>query len=96
MVVMTLKNRLTVISKKQLSNIWTLFIRYVISKQISRYKTDGISFNNMPEVLHAMAENGLLTEKELSRKHIDASWGIKAHDIVVNSYDSNRGRKKIL
>lgn len=32
------KNRLKVISKKQLSNIWTLFIRYVISKQISRIK----------------------------------------------------------
>ena len=43
------------------------------------YKTDGVSFNNMPEALHAMAEKGLLTEKELSRKHIDASWGIKAH-----------------
>lgn len=58
------------------------------------YKTDGISFNNMPEVLHAMAEKGLLTEKELSRKHIDASWGIKAHDIVVNSYElTEEGRK---
>ncbi|MEB5699409.1 hypothetical protein MXM31_25150 [Klebsiella aerogenes] len=58
------------------------------------YKTDGISFNNMPEVLHAMSEKGLLTEKELSRKHIDASWGIKAHDIVVNSYDlTEEGRK---
>ncbi|MGR7271262.1 hypothetical protein ACU615_21430 [Klebsiella aerogenes] len=58
------------------------------------YKTDGISFNNMPEVLHAISEKGLLTEKELSRKHIDASWGIKAHDIVVNSYDlTEEGRK---
>ncbi|HBT4848241.1 TPA: hypothetical protein MB351_004303 [Klebsiella pneumoniae] len=58
------------------------------------YKTDGISFNNMPEVLHAMAEKGLLTEKELSRKHIDASWGIKAHDLVVNSYDLTEEGKK--
>ena len=58
------------------------------------YKTDGISFNNMPELLHAMAEKGLLTEKELSRKHIDASWGIKAHDLVVNSYDLTEEGKK--
>ncbi|QSS11338.1 hypothetical protein [Klebsiella pneumoniae] len=34
-----------------------------------------------------MAEKGLLTETELSRKHIDATWGIKERDIVVNSYD---------
>lgn len=58
------------------------------------YKTDGVSFNNMPEIMQALAEKGLLTEKELSRKHIDAAWGIKAHDIVVNSYDLTvEGRK---
>ncbi|PTA51929.1 hypothetical protein C9I61_28260, partial [Klebsiella pneumoniae] len=32
------------------------------------YKTDGFNINNMPEILHAMAEKGLLTETELSRK----------------------------
>ncbi|WPI78481.1 hypothetical protein R8558_26880 (plasmid) [Klebsiella pneumoniae] len=26
------------------------------------YKTDGFNINNMPEILHAMAEKGLLTE----------------------------------
>ncbi|MCY0629485.1 hypothetical protein GSR05_29690 (plasmid) [Klebsiella pneumoniae] len=41
------------------------------------YKTDGFNINNMPEILHAMAEKGLLTETELSRKHIDATWGLK-------------------
>lgn len=58
------------------------------------YKTDGISFNNLPEILHAMAEKGLLTEQELSRKHIDASWGSKARDVVVNSYALTEEGKK--
>ena len=58
------------------------------------YKTDGFNINNMPEILHAMAEKGLLTETELSRKHIDATWGIKERDIVVNSYDLTEEGKK--
>lgn len=58
------------------------------------YKTDGISFNNLPEILHAMAEKGLLNEQELSRKHIDASWGSKARDVVVNSYALTEEGKK--
>ncbi|EPY4331822.1 hypothetical protein ACXDJA_005553 [Klebsiella variicola] len=58
------------------------------------YKTDGIAFNNLPEILHAMAGKGLLTEQELSRKHIDASWGSNARDVVVNSYDLTEEGKK--
>lgn len=58
------------------------------------YKTDGISFNNLPEILHAMAGKGLLTEQELSRKHIDASWGSNARDVVVNSYALTEEGKK--
>lgn len=58
------------------------------------YKTDGFAFNNLPEILHAMAGKGLLTEQELSRKHIDASWGSNARDVVVNSYDlTEEGQK---
>lgn len=58
------------------------------------FKTDGYSFNNTSEILHAMAEKGLLTEKELSRKHFEASWGTKAHDVVVSSYDlTDEGKK---
>ena len=50
-------------------------------------KTDGYAFNNLPDILHVMSQKGLLTEKEISRKHYEASWGSKAHDVVVNSYD---------
>ena len=57
-------------------------------------KTDGYHFNNLPEILHVMSEKGLLKEKELSRKHIEASWSGKARDIVVNSYDlTDEGKK---
>lgn len=58
------------------------------------FKTDGYSFNNLPDILHAMAEKGLLTEQELSRKHFEESWASKAHDVVVNSYDlTDEGKK---
>ncbi|SQC20599.1 Uncharacterised protein [Klebsiella pneumoniae] len=57
-------------------------------------KTDGYAFNNLPDVLHVMSQKGLLTEKEISRKHYEASWGSKAHDVVVNSYDlTDEGKK---
>lgn len=58
------------------------------------YKTNGVSFNNVPEILHSMAEKGLVTEKELSSKHIDASWGTKAHDVIIRSYDLTEEGKK--
>ncbi|EGH9360810.1 hypothetical protein IFG57_003972 [Salmonella enterica] len=58
------------------------------------YKTDGISFNNLPDLFHAMAEKGLLSEKELSRQHVQASWGSDAHDVVVNLYDLTEEGKK--
>ncbi|MBE3175407.1 hypothetical protein IM282_15625 [Enterobacter cloacae complex sp. P29RS] len=57
-------------------------------------KTDGYAFNNLPDILHVMSQKGLLTEKEISRKHYEASWGSKAHDVVVNSYDlTDEGKK---
>lgn len=58
------------------------------------YKTDSFTFNNLPDVLHVMSQKGLLKETEISRKHIEASWGSKAHDVVVNSYDlTDEGKK---
>lgn len=57
-------------------------------------KTDGYAFNNLADILHVMSQKGLLTEKEISRKHFEASWGGKAHDVVVNSYDlTDEGKK---
>jgi hypothetical protein len=58
------------------------------------YKTDGFSINNTPDILHVLAQKGLLTEKELSRKHYDATWAMGAHDVVANSYDlTDEGKK---
>ncbi|MCM2446200.1 hypothetical protein HGO41_13615 [Rahnella sp. CG8] len=48
----------------------------------------------MPDILHVLAGKGLLTEKELSRKHVEASCGSKAHDVVVNSHElTDEGKK---
>ncbi|MGP0838108.1 hypothetical protein [Serratia sp. CY85251] len=56
-------------------------------------KTDGIFFDNTPEVLHVMASKGIVKETEISRKHVPAGWSGKERDIVVNSYDlTEKGR----
>ncbi|TQI87574.1 hypothetical protein FHU12_5273 [Serratia marcescens] len=58
------------------------------------FKSDVVSFNHLPEILHIMAGKGMVKETETSRKHIPASWAGKERDIVVNSYDLTEEGKK--
>ncbi|WP_155955347.1 hypothetical protein [Klebsiella aerogenes] len=58
------------------------------------YVIDSNSFYIMPEILNAMVGKGLLTRKELLRKHINDTLGVKVQDYVVRSYElTEEGRK---
>lgn len=58
------------------------------------YKTDGISFNNTPAILHELARLGLVKETEISRRDIPSSFGREARVEIVYEYDiTDEGKK---
>lgn len=51
------------------------------------YQTEGLSFNNTPEILHELARLGLVAETEISRRDIPSSFGREARVDIVYEYD---------